>query len=316
MIRGTANAFISTLEPVQGGGGATVEVAMTPSVSLDQAVFETGSPVLPINTITPNPQSRPLETTGCILAAGNLTDITVPDGAQIFSGQYFSKTWRLVNTGTCTWTKDFAVSWFSGENFGAAPVQFLEKVTPPGKSIEITVDMTAPMIPGTYQGYWKLMDPEGRLFGIGPNGDAPFWIKIQVIQSETETPLPSPTVLPTAEALVSGKVDLKMGDVLDLDTGNIDPGNGDLSLELSQNGNLLLAPQNKTELYYFGPNPPQIWQCSLGVFNPAPLDLNTIMPGSNVCFHSSQNLPGYFMINTDRSAEGIIGINYVTWSRP
>ncbi len=176
--------------------------------------------------------------------------------------------------------------------------------------------VTAPMIPGTYQGYWKLMDPEGRLFGIGPNGDAPFWIKIQVIQSETETPLPSPTVLPTAEALVSGKVDLKMGDVLDLDTGNIDPGNGDLSLELSQNGNLLLAPQNKTELYYFGPNPPQIWQCSLGVFNPAPLDLNTIMPGSNVCFHSSQNLPGYFMINTDRSAEGIIGINYVTWSRP
>jgi hypothetical protein len=42
----------------------------------------------------------------------------------------------------------------------------------PGQTVEITVDMVAPLKPGTYQGNWKLRNASNVLFGIGPNGSA------------------------------------------------------------------------------------------------------------------------------------------------
>jgi hypothetical protein len=41
-----------------------------------------------------------------------------------------------------------------------------------------------------------LSNADGELFGIGPNGDAPFWARIIVVPSETETPTPTNTPTP------------------------------------------------------------------------------------------------------------------------
>jgi len=94
-----------------------------------------------------------------------------------------------------------------------------------GDVIDLTVSMQAPQIPGVYQSNWMLSSAEGKLFGIGRNGDAPFWVKIEVVPAGTvtQTPTPTPTLTPTAEGYLAGDVDLEDGDKFDLDNGILNP---------------------------------------------------------------------------------------------
>ena len=51
--------------------------------------------------------------------AGNPIDVTIPDDTVIPAGQSFVKTWKLVNTGTCTWTTAYSATFFYGDRMGA-----------------------------------------------------------------------------------------------------------------------------------------------------------------------------------------------------
>ncbi|MCS7011853.1 MAG: NBR1-Ig-like domain-containing protein [Anaerolineales bacterium] len=113
-------------------------------------------------------------------AAEFIADVTVPDGTSFAPGAAISKTWRLKNVGTCTWTTDYAVVFVSGAQMGAPAVVNLPAAVAPGAMIDITVNMTAPTAPGTYTGYWKLRNAGGVLFGVGAGGNNPFIIKITV----------------------------------------------------------------------------------------------------------------------------------------
>jgi hypothetical protein len=53
---------------------------------------------------------------------------------------------------------------------------------PPGQSVEASVSLKAPATAGTYEGYWKLSDSNGNLFGLQ---DAPFWVRIKVVTTGT-----------------------------------------------------------------------------------------------------------------------------------
>lgn len=130
-------------------------------------------------------------TVACDLAQpGHPIDVTVPDGTSFHPGEAFSKTWRLVNAGSCAWDDDYKVIWFSGDNLGLVRSSPLNQPVEPGESVEITVDMLAPQEPGTYQSNWKLSNSRGQLFGIGPDGNAPFWVRIIVLPIDTATALP------------------------------------------------------------------------------------------------------------------------------
>lgn len=72
----------------------------------------------------------------------------------------------------------------------------LQSVVRPGESIDIAVNFTAPGLPGNYRGDWFLRAPSGEMFGAGPDGTKPFWVKISVFAPAvqfTSTPVPSPT---------------------------------------------------------------------------------------------------------------------------
>lgn len=148
-------------------------------------------------------QSTPVP---CDLAQpGRPIDVTVPDESRFHPGEYFSKTWRLVNAGSCPWGQNYAVVWFSGDDLGVNHDQAFVANVMPGKSLDVTVDMLAPEQPGTYQSNWKLRSSTGDMFGIGPNGDAPFWVRIVVVPEDTPTvnpeeftPQPSATATPVA----------------------------------------------------------------------------------------------------------------------
>jgi len=121
-----------------------------------------------------------------------LGDITIPDGTLFKPGETFQKTWRLMNTGTSTWTKSFHLHFASGERMGADEDIPLDAEVPPGGVLDVTVDFTAPDEEGEYTSYWRLTDEFGNVFGVGESGTEPIWVKIIVTKEGAEGPTPTP----------------------------------------------------------------------------------------------------------------------------
>lgn len=143
---------------------------------------------------SPTPAQTATASANCNRAAAGVPfDVSIPDESPMQPGQRFVKTWRLVNNGTCKWTRLYKLVFFSGNPMGAIQSQFLSAEVLPGGQVELSVEMFAPLETGFYQSNWMLLAPDGQLFGLGPNGDAPFWARIQVMEKFTETPTPSPT---------------------------------------------------------------------------------------------------------------------------
>jgi hypothetical protein len=102
------------------------------------------------------------------------------DGSSIFSGLFFGKSWRIQNTGTCTWTTTYAFVFASGEQMNAPAETPLTRAVPPGDTIDIQILMQAPDVANAYTGNWMLRDPDGVLFGIGESSDQPIVVNIVV----------------------------------------------------------------------------------------------------------------------------------------
>ena len=105
-------------------------------------------------------------------------------------GQDFTKTWRLKNTGSCTWTKAYSLAFVSGDSMGAPASTSLPGEVPPGATVDLSINLKAPTRPAKYTGYWKLRNEAGVLFGV--QADEPFYVVIEVVG-----PTPSPTITPT-----------------------------------------------------------------------------------------------------------------------
>ncbi len=140
-----------------------------------QATPPTPTPVVvPIITETPVPTG----TVGCDKAQF-ISDVTVPDGTTFAPNATFTKTWRLKNVGTCTWTPAYSVSFVSGDRMGGVDTLLPQSVVP-GQTVDVSVNLTAPSLAGSYRGYWELKNSSGNLFGIGSSFDKPFWVAINV----------------------------------------------------------------------------------------------------------------------------------------
>ena len=137
---------------------------------------------LPPLTPTPTPITPPPPTiapAGCDRATF-VTDVNVPDGTIFAPGAAFSKTWRLKNSGSCTWTKDYKLTYYSGEVMNAQTAVNMPFFVYPGETVDITVNMAAPGAPGDYRSYWILANANGTMFGIGSNASNPIWVDIRV----------------------------------------------------------------------------------------------------------------------------------------
>ncbi len=117
---------------------------------------------------TPTPAPTPIPTTSadpsCEPSARFVEDVTVPDDSLYNSGVKFTKTWRLRNDGECVWEEGTEWVFVSGDIIGAqspAPVELAE----PGRIVDISVEMVAPPVQGTYRSYWRLRRPNGEFFG-------------------------------------------------------------------------------------------------------------------------------------------------------
>src|SRR5512142_1703483 len=73
-----------------------------------------------------------------------VSDLTAPDGSTFATGTPFTKTWRLMNIGTCTWSTSYNLIWVGGDAIGAPASVKLPAEVPPGQMVELSVNVTAP----------------------------------------------------------------------------------------------------------------------------------------------------------------------------
>ncbi|MFC1466472.1 MAG: transporter substrate-binding domain-containing protein, partial [Candidatus Brachytrichaceae bacterium NZ_4S206] len=132
-------------------------------------------------------------TGGCVFGATYVTDLNVPDGTQFQPGQSFQKGWRLQNSGNCDWQPNFFLGFAFGNTpaarMGGQPTQ-IGRVVKPGGTADVNVNLVAPGLPGTYQGFWQMYDANGVPFG------ARVWVQIVVPGAPTPVPPPPPTPIP------------------------------------------------------------------------------------------------------------------------
>ena len=124
-------------------------------------------------------------------AATFVTDMTIADGTELKGGETFTKTWRLLNSGESTWTTAYALVFDRGDPMGNMVEVPLAHDVPPGQTIDISVELTAPRHRGDYTGWWKLRSADGIRFGTGRSADQPFYVMIKVTRSAIYTPTPS-----------------------------------------------------------------------------------------------------------------------------
>jgi hypothetical protein len=135
------------------------------------------NPFPTLSVVTPTRTSAPLILCN---AAAFVTDVTISDGTTVGAGEDFTKTWRVRNVGTCSWSPSYALVFTSGDRLSAPSSVGMPGYVNPGQFIDLSVDMTAPDNNGSYQGYWKLRDPAGNTFGNGAQAQTPFWVEINV----------------------------------------------------------------------------------------------------------------------------------------
>ncbi len=140
----------------------------------------TPTPVVPTSVV---PTVGPTSTSGCDRAQF-ISDITVPDGTVFAPNATFTKTWRLKNVGTCTWTTGYSLVFVSGDRMGGAD-SLLPVTVVPGQTVDLGINLTAPSVAGSYRGYWQFKNASGGLFGIGTNADKPFYVDIKVSGSSS-----------------------------------------------------------------------------------------------------------------------------------
>ena len=120
----------------------------------------------PVATTQPPANTRPPAATATSDCdnADFVSDVTIPDNTVVAAGSSYSKTWRLKNAGTCSWTPSYAVVYVSGAQMNGPSVQALAGNVNPGQTVDITVNLTAPSTNGTYTGNWALRNAAGVIF--------------------------------------------------------------------------------------------------------------------------------------------------------
>ena len=162
-------------EPVQNTEVPTVVVTQIPATSTQPAptaIPATPTAIPPTATPIPCYQVKFVE------------DLTIPDGTKIVAGNTFTKTWRIRNSGSCTWDSRFDVTFVDGTQMTPGKVWDLTKEVKSGETVDISIDMTAPSTVGSYQANFQMLNPNGVRFGTGPDSKGSFWVKIQVVDGK------------------------------------------------------------------------------------------------------------------------------------
>jgi len=157
--------------------------------ALDLARLDTPTAVR--NTVRPSPTPGPSQTpvpqgtsnvTPVVSACDHYSlvrDVTIPDGTFMVKNTKFTKTWRLKNTGTCTWMMDYEIYFESGDAMVGPNSVRIKRNVLPGETIDVSIDLTAPDHIGLFRSNYKMRNSNGEIFG-STNDNKPFYVEIWV----------------------------------------------------------------------------------------------------------------------------------------
>ena len=140
---------------------------------------------VPTLTLFPTPMASATPTSLPCDSAKFIDDVTIPDDTVMAPGATFTKTWRLKNTGSCIWNTNYAIVFDSGTSMNGPAAKQLAASVAPGQTVDISVDLKAPVNADTYKANWKLRNANGVIFGLGDDNKS-FWVQIKVASPTTE----------------------------------------------------------------------------------------------------------------------------------
>jgi uncharacterized protein YkwD len=190
----TKSPVPATVAPAETKSQATETTNLTPTLNQPTQV---ASPSTPAVTVDPQPQSN------CSDSASFVADVTIPDHASIAQGKAFVKTWRIRNSGTCSWNEKYSMVFANGNQMNS-PASLPFKATAPGATLDLSVDLVAPSVDAAYTGNYELHNAAGQLFMI--DNTRFIWVKIDVGTGSTskQNPVSGVTAASTPVTASSG----------------------------------------------------------------------------------------------------------------
>jgi hypothetical protein len=204
---------------------AAQTIAVQDALSAQSAVEQTATPMptdaasilTPTNSGISTPTNLPTMAISLPTSASSgtacdgaiyISDVTIQDHTVENPGESFVKTWALQNTGSCTWSTGYTLTFVSGTQMGGTNTNVGSSVAPQQQT-QISVTLTAPTTAGVYTGNWRLTNASGEAFGdtidvvIDVNGsetDTPTLTDTPIDTPITETPAPTATNTPVTPA--------------------------------------------------------------------------------------------------------------------
>ncbi len=203
ILLSSCGLFVSAAAPSPTPSIELISTAVVQTLSAQStqiALEQLAGTQLPSDTAEPAFTPAPADTstsvpnspqTGSCNIGSFVDDVTIPDGTILPANASFIKTWRIKNSGSCSWDTGYQLIFSSGSLLSAPSAVNLPATVAPGQSVDISVNMVAPSTSGTYKGFWKLSSDSGSVFGVGASGNAPVTVLIVV-----GSPIPVFTLTP------------------------------------------------------------------------------------------------------------------------
>jgi hypothetical protein len=123
-----------------------------------------------------------------------VSDVTIPDNAPVAPGAQFVKTWRVRNIGSCAYSGALYFVGKGNQMGGQSPTDFSKIGV--GQEADLSVGLTAPAQPGSYQGTWQVRASDGTVLEnlflkITVTGEAA--TPVAAVTATSQAPEASPT---------------------------------------------------------------------------------------------------------------------------
>lgn len=137
----------------------TIQLFPTLTASPTFAPFATSAATLP-----PISQATIVPTKSCYSMAF-ASDVTIPDNTPMTPGQTFTKTWKIVNNGSCAWDAGFKFANTGGDAMSGVTYT-LPSAVAVNATIDLSIAMTAPTTKtGAIRSNWRMSTAGGQFFG-------------------------------------------------------------------------------------------------------------------------------------------------------
>jgi hypothetical protein len=156
--------------PIRTSAVSTYQVELTATA---QALAALATPTFTLEPVTSTPEisGTPQVTVTGTVVGGTcdnsqfVADVTVPDGTEMQPGEQFTKTWKVKNTGTCSWTTAYSIVYGGYADRMSGQTTALSAEIPAGQEGEVSIDLVAPTRAGNYVSAWRISNAQNFPFG-------------------------------------------------------------------------------------------------------------------------------------------------------